>query len=124
VIDVHARFSYTAAPGSTDDARTRHLTLALPPRTPHASSRPRRPASPRTSCARPRPRPWARSTSATTAAAPTASRWNSPTSSTSSSSCRPGPRTGPQETRNAAAHTPLTTPTTGWPGSRRTAAAE
>ncbi|MGW0955329.1 hypothetical protein [Streptomyces sp. NPDC002545] len=31
-IDVHARFGYTAAPGSTDDARVRHLTLALPPR--------------------------------------------------------------------------------------------
>jgi len=31
MIDVHARFGYTAAPGSTDDARLRHLTLALPP---------------------------------------------------------------------------------------------
>jgi transcriptional regulator with XRE-family HTH domain len=31
MIDVRARFGYTAAPGSTDDARTRHLTLALPP---------------------------------------------------------------------------------------------
>ncbi|MEU6097700.1 XRE family transcriptional regulator [Streptomyces sp. NPDC093084] len=31
MIDVHARFGYTAAPGSTDDARVRHLTLALPP---------------------------------------------------------------------------------------------
>ncbi|MFF8476394.1 telomere-protecting terminal protein Tpg [Streptomyces sp. NPDC015414] len=32
VIDTRARFGYTAAPGSTDDARLRHLTLALPPR--------------------------------------------------------------------------------------------
>ncbi|MEU2718381.1 XRE family transcriptional regulator [Streptomyces sp. NPDC007205] len=32
MIDVQARFGYTAAPGSTDDARVRHLTLALPPR--------------------------------------------------------------------------------------------
>ncbi|MER7498004.1 XRE family transcriptional regulator [Streptomyces pharetrae] len=32
MIDVRARFGYTAAPGSTDDARMRHLTLALPPR--------------------------------------------------------------------------------------------
>ncbi|MFF8401763.1 telomere-protecting terminal protein Tpg [Streptomyces sp. NPDC015684] len=31
MIDVRARFGYTAAPGSTDDARERHLTLALPP---------------------------------------------------------------------------------------------
>ncbi|CAM5618608.1 hypothetical protein SHIRM173S_09368 [Streptomyces hirsutus] len=26
-----ARFGFTAAPGTTDDARIRHLTLALPP---------------------------------------------------------------------------------------------
>ncbi|WP_225828779.1 telomere-protecting terminal protein Tpg [Streptomyces naphthomycinicus] len=32
MIDVQGRFGYTAAPGSTDDARVRHLTLALPPR--------------------------------------------------------------------------------------------
>ncbi|MFK4123530.1 telomere-protecting terminal protein Tpg [Streptomyces longwoodensis] len=32
VIDVRARFGFTAAPGSTDDARLRHLTIALPPR--------------------------------------------------------------------------------------------
>ncbi|MFH9016672.1 telomere-protecting terminal protein Tpg [Streptomyces sp. NPDC017943] len=31
VIDVRARFGFTAAPGSTDDARLRHITLALPP---------------------------------------------------------------------------------------------
>ncbi|MFG3193796.1 telomere-protecting terminal protein Tpg [Streptomyces omiyaensis] len=31
MIDVRARFGFTAAPGSTDDARMRHLTLALPP---------------------------------------------------------------------------------------------
>jgi len=31
MIDVQGRFGYTAAPGSTDDARIRHLTLALPP---------------------------------------------------------------------------------------------
>lgn len=31
MIDVQARFGYTAAPGSTDQARVRHLTLALPP---------------------------------------------------------------------------------------------
>ena len=31
MIDVQARFGYTAAPGSTDDARVRHLTLAQPP---------------------------------------------------------------------------------------------
>ncbi|MFF7239960.1 telomere-protecting terminal protein Tpg [Streptomyces collinus] len=31
MIDVRARFGYAAAPGSTDDARVRHLTLALPP---------------------------------------------------------------------------------------------
>jgi transcriptional regulator with XRE-family HTH domain len=31
VVDVRARFGFTAAPGSTDDARLRHLTLALPP---------------------------------------------------------------------------------------------
>ncbi|GGY84409.1 hypothetical protein GCM10010363_75950 [Streptomyces omiyaensis] len=30
-IDVRARFGFTAAPGTTDDARTRHLPLALPP---------------------------------------------------------------------------------------------
>ncbi|XHM65361.1 telomere-protecting terminal protein Tpg [Streptomyces nigra] len=76
MIDVQARFGYTAAPGSTDDARIRHLTLALPHTTPPASSRPRRPVSPRTSSARSPPRPWARSTSATTATAPTASKSN------------------------------------------------
>ncbi|WFB11271.1 XRE family transcriptional regulator [Streptomyces sp. LX-29] len=32
MIDTRARFGFTAAPGSTDDARLRHLTLALPPR--------------------------------------------------------------------------------------------
>ncbi|PWI08979.1 DNA-binding protein [Streptomyces sp. NWU339] len=31
VIDVRARFGFTAAPGTTDDARLRHITLALPP---------------------------------------------------------------------------------------------
>lgn len=31
VVDTRARFGYTAAPGSTDDARVRHLTVALPP---------------------------------------------------------------------------------------------
>ncbi|MEU5666492.1 telomere-protecting terminal protein Tpg [Streptomyces longwoodensis] len=31
VVDVRARFGFTAAPGSTDDARLRHITLALPP---------------------------------------------------------------------------------------------
>ncbi|MGA4902563.1 telomere-protecting terminal protein Tpg [Streptomyces griseoincarnatus] len=31
VVDVRARFGFTAAPGTTDDARIRHITLALPP---------------------------------------------------------------------------------------------
>ncbi|MCX4579016.1 XRE family transcriptional regulator [Streptomyces sp. NBC_01571] len=31
IIDTRARFGFTAAPGTTDDARIRHLTLALPP---------------------------------------------------------------------------------------------
>ncbi|OEJ36285.1 telomere-protecting terminal protein Tpg [Streptomyces agglomeratus] len=31
VVDTRARFGYTAAPGTTDDARLRHLTVALPP---------------------------------------------------------------------------------------------
>jgi transcriptional regulator with XRE-family HTH domain len=31
IIDTRARFGYTAAPGTTDDARLRHLTQALPP---------------------------------------------------------------------------------------------
>ncbi|MEU5288531.1 helix-turn-helix domain-containing protein [Streptomyces sp. NPDC020755] len=31
MIDVQARFGYTAAAGSTDQSRIRHLTLALPP---------------------------------------------------------------------------------------------
>ncbi|MGW0191614.1 telomere-protecting terminal protein Tpg [Streptomyces sp. NPDC003362] len=31
LIDTRARFGFTAAPGTTDDARLRHLTLALPP---------------------------------------------------------------------------------------------
>jgi transcriptional regulator with XRE-family HTH domain len=31
VLDARARFGFTAAPGTTDDARIRHLTLALPP---------------------------------------------------------------------------------------------
>ncbi len=31
MIDTRARFGYTAAPGTTDDARMRHLTVALPP---------------------------------------------------------------------------------------------
>ncbi|WP_333774689.1 telomere-protecting terminal protein Tpg [Streptomyces sp. IBSBF 3136] len=31
MIDTRARFGFTAAAGSTDDARIRHLTLALPP---------------------------------------------------------------------------------------------
>ncbi|MBK3584561.1 XRE family transcriptional regulator, partial [Streptomyces sp. MBT57] len=32
MIDVQARFGYTAAAGSTDQSRIRHLTLALSPR--------------------------------------------------------------------------------------------
>ncbi|MFI8192450.1 telomere-protecting terminal protein Tpg [Streptomyces sp. NPDC085946] len=31
VIDTRARFGYSAAPGTTDDPRLRHLTVALPP---------------------------------------------------------------------------------------------
>ncbi len=31
MVDVRARFGFTAAPGTTDDARMRNLTLALPP---------------------------------------------------------------------------------------------
>ncbi|MFE9927145.1 telomere-protecting terminal protein Tpg [Streptomyces sp. NPDC005774] len=31
VVDTRARFGFTAAPGTSDDARIRHLTLALPP---------------------------------------------------------------------------------------------
>ncbi|TLQ38618.1 telomere-protecting terminal protein Tpg [Streptomyces marianii] len=31
IIDTRARFGFTAAPGTTDDARLRRLTLALPP---------------------------------------------------------------------------------------------
>jgi hypothetical protein len=31
IIDTRARFGYTAAPGTTDDGRLRHLTQALPP---------------------------------------------------------------------------------------------
>jgi hypothetical protein len=31
VVDTRARFGFTAAPGTTDDARIRHLTLDLPP---------------------------------------------------------------------------------------------
>lgn len=31
MVDTRARFGFTAAPGTTDDARIRHLTLALPP---------------------------------------------------------------------------------------------
>ncbi|MEU3039254.1 telomere-protecting terminal protein Tpg [Streptomyces griseoaurantiacus] len=31
VVDTRARFGFTAAPGTTDDARIRHLTLALSP---------------------------------------------------------------------------------------------
>ncbi|MFJ6862239.1 telomere-protecting terminal protein Tpg [Streptomyces werraensis] len=31
VIDTRTRFGFTAPPGTTDDARIRHLTLALPP---------------------------------------------------------------------------------------------
>lgn len=31
VVDTRARLGFTAAPGTTDDARIRHLTLALPP---------------------------------------------------------------------------------------------
>ncbi|OPF71277.1 DNA-binding protein [Streptomyces antioxidans] len=31
VLDTRARFGFTAAPGTTDDARLRHITQALPP---------------------------------------------------------------------------------------------
>ncbi|GGT44958.1 telomere-protecting terminal protein Tpg [Streptomyces chromofuscus] len=31
MVDTRARFGFTAAPGTTDDARIRHLTVALPP---------------------------------------------------------------------------------------------
>ncbi|MFH8290322.1 telomere-protecting terminal protein Tpg [Streptomyces sp. NPDC018059] len=32
VVSTRARFGFTAAPGTTDDARIRHITQALPPR--------------------------------------------------------------------------------------------
>ncbi|WEO99413.1 XRE family transcriptional regulator [Streptomyces sp. FXJ1.172] len=32
VVSARARFGFTAAPGTTDDARLRHITQALPPR--------------------------------------------------------------------------------------------
>lgn len=38
MIDARARFGFTAAPGTIDDPRSRHLTLALPPR--HAARLP------------------------------------------------------------------------------------
>ncbi len=72
MIDTRARFGFTAAPGTTDDSRLRHLTLALPPAP--ASLTPKPPAPPSSSCAPSPPRPWARSTSATAAAARTAWR--------------------------------------------------
>jgi hypothetical protein len=31
VVDTRARFGFIATPGTTDDARTRHLTIAPPP---------------------------------------------------------------------------------------------
>ncbi|MFE9138897.1 telomere-protecting terminal protein Tpg [Streptomyces sp. NPDC007355] len=31
MVGVRARFGFTAAPGTTDDSRMRHLTLAIPP---------------------------------------------------------------------------------------------
>ncbi|MCH0541990.1 hypothetical protein I3F58_20960 [Streptomyces sp. MUM 203J] len=96
MIDVRARFGYTAAPGSTDQARVRHLTLALPPH--HAA---RLLAAQEADGTEDQLRQvaaeaWARSTSATTDTAPTASKSNSTTSSASSSNCN---RTGPGPNR-------------------------
>ncbi|WP_435882824.1 hypothetical protein [Streptomyces nigra] len=79
MLDVQGRLGYTAAPGSTDDARVLHLTLVLPPQHAARLFTAREEGPPRTSSARSPSRPWARSPSATTATAPTASKSNSPT---------------------------------------------
>ncbi len=83
VVQTRARFGFTAAPGTTDDARLRHLTVALPRPTPPGSSTPRRRAPTSSSCATSSPEAWARCTSATAATAPTTSKSSSQTSSTS-----------------------------------------
>lgn len=95
VIETRARFGFTAAPGSTDDARLRLVTQALPPTTPPASSPPSPRAPARTDCAPSRRRASRRSTSRTAAAAPRDCGSTSPTSTTSSSSSETGRRAGP-----------------------------
>ncbi len=70
VIDTRARMGYTAPIGSTDQDRIRHLTVALPPSTPPASSTPRKPVATTSSSRRSRPKRSRRSTSRTAAAAP------------------------------------------------------
>jgi hypothetical protein len=53
-VDVQARFGFTAAPGTTDDARMRHLAIALPRSTRPVSSTLETPA-PTSRCCAPSP---------------------------------------------------------------------
>lgn len=87
VIRTRARFGFTAAPGTTDDARIRDLSLALRPTTQPGSSMRRTPARTSGSCAPWRPKRSARCTSATAAAVPRACTSSSRTSSKRSSTC-------------------------------------
>lgn len=94
VIETRARFGYTAAAGTTDDGRMRHLTQDLPPApTPPASSKPRSKGRPRSSSRPSRPRGSRRSTSRTAAAARAVSSSSSPTYRRSRSPCSSPPRT-------------------------------
>lgn len=88
VIETRARFGYTAAPGTTDDARIRLITQHLPPHTRPASSTPKPPEPVRSSCATSQQKDCRRSTSRTAGGAPTTSKSRSPTSITSRSASR------------------------------------
>ncbi|GGQ38077.1 hypothetical protein GCM10010266_71740 [Streptomyces griseomycini] len=91
VVDTRARFGFTAAPGTTDDARIRHLTLALPPQYAARLFDAKDAGASEQQLRGIAAEGLGRCTSATAAAAPTAWRWSSPTSNTwSSSYSRPG----------------------------------
>lgn len=89
VVDTRARFGYTAAPGTTDDSRLRHLTVALPPAFAARLFEAQEQGASEQQLRDIAAEGLRRSTSRTGAAARSSCWWSTPTWSTSTSTCSP-----------------------------------
>lgn len=78
VVSTRARFGFTAASGTTDDAWIRDITQALPPRWADRLFEARDADATNSSSSASQPRAWRRCTAGTTTPAPTAWAWSSP----------------------------------------------